>query len=85
MGSIVPYAHTGSAVRESLAKHATTYDHTKIPSDYRPEWQALLEAQVVADPFGHLKMDVRVHAKVPVTVTENINVKFPRHALQEIF
>ena len=35
-------------VRESLIKHATTYDHAEITVDYHPEWQCLLEAQVVA-------------------------------------
>jgi len=35
-------------VRESLAKHATAYDHSEANPDYHPEWQALLEAQVVA-------------------------------------
>jgi dGTPase len=35
-------------VRESLIKHSTTYDNAEIPDEYHPEWQGLLEAQVVA-------------------------------------
>ncbi|MBI5779658.1 MAG: deoxyguanosinetriphosphate triphosphohydrolase [Planctomycetes bacterium] len=35
-------------VRESLIKHSTAYDNAEIPEAYHPEWQGLLEAQVVA-------------------------------------
>ena len=35
-------------VKESLIKHSTTYDNAEIPEEYHPEWQGLLEAQVVA-------------------------------------
>ncbi|MDI6788846.1 MAG: deoxyguanosinetriphosphate triphosphohydrolase [Planctomycetota bacterium] len=35
-------------VRESLVKHSTTYDSALTPDEYHPEWQPLLEAQVVA-------------------------------------
>jgi len=35
-------------VRESLIKHSTTYDNAEITGKYHPEWQGLLEAQVVA-------------------------------------
>ncbi|MBI4711729.1 MAG: deoxyguanosinetriphosphate triphosphohydrolase [Planctomycetes bacterium] len=34
-------------VRESLVKHKTAYDKPQIPAEYHPEWQPLLEAQVV--------------------------------------
>jgi len=41
--------------------------------------------QLTEDPFGPFRGLVRVRSKSTVVVTENINVKFPRHALQEIF
>jgi dGTPase len=47
-------------IRESMIKHKTTYDQPKLNELYKPEWQPLLEAQIVdaADTIAYDNHDL---------------------------
>ena len=47
-------------LRESMIKHHTAYDRPVVPAGFRPEWQHLLEAQVVdaADSIAYDNHDL---------------------------